>query len=100
MCALALIDKYNSAPGYFDDGDNTPVGGDPKKLATAFGASDSREALAEILKSEDYVFASERHEAIADALGLSSPFCCMGFNSVKAGGFPQGITKKDFVAVK
>src|SRR5262245_14091137 len=34
-----LVDEYNSCPGYFGDGDDTPSGGDAEKLCDAFAVA-------------------------------------------------------------
>jgi hypothetical protein len=95
-----VVDTYNSAPGYFNDEDNTPVGGDTKKLCKAFATKEAGELIREILTSEDYVFAVERHEALAVALGMDPRFACLGFEAINGGEFPAGVTKKDFVKAK
>ena len=73
-------DQYNSNPNCFDEDDDVvpgpPVGGDAVRLCTVFDAGDPVKVEA-ILRSTEYVFARERHAALAEALGL--PLCSVGF---------------------
>src|ERR1043166_5369728 len=64
----ALSDEYNSFPGYFSDGNDTPSGGDAAKLCVAFAAPDKTKTVNEVLRKKDYVFALERHQALAGLL--------------------------------
>ncbi len=48
-----LIDEYNSCPGYFTDGDNTPTGGDAKRLCAAFAVPREAEAMNRVLHVEN-----------------------------------------------
>ena len=68
--------RYHSRPAYFDDAmSETPVGGDAEVFAAAFPSA-SIGGLDHILNAGDeddaYLFASDRHRAIAQALALPS----------------------------
>lgn len=73
-------DEYNSNPNCFDEDDDVepggPVGGDAVRLCGVFGAGDPVKVEA-ILRSLKFVFARERHRALAEALAL--PLCAVGF---------------------
>ncbi|MCV2423703.1 hypothetical protein [Paucibacter sp. DJ2R-2] len=90
-------DEYNSSPGYFDEEveDNSPRGGDALRLAAVFGASDAA-AIETVLRNPDYVFAMERHDALATALGLPKQCIGIGFNYADAGEFPPGTAPEYF----
>ncbi|SRR6266404_7314757 len=95
-----LADEYNSCPGYFTDaGDDAPAGGDAKKLCAAFGVSTEAEAVERILRDEEYVFALERHEALAALLNHPWPYVCMGFRYIKEGSLPEGMSKADLLTI-
>lgn len=85
-----LQDEYNSMPDYFDDVPECARGGDAMKLIEVFGAGDLG-TLERILVSDEYTFATERHQALASALGL--PLCAVGFgyNYLIDGDLPPGI---------
>ena len=71
------VDSYNSCPGYFDDSDTTPSGGDAAVLATEFNRKEYETRIEDILRfdsingdDEDrYVFATERLSDLIEALG-------------------------------
>lgn len=78
-----LVDEYNSCPGYFDDGEQTPAGGDAKKLCAAFGATANVQQVSEILGSEEFVFAFKRHTDLAELLRLPMNHICMAYSDVR-----------------
>ena len=94
------VDEYNSCPGYFDDAveADAPSGGDPAKLAAAFGVTDIG-AVEKALRApgEDYIFAIERHTDLATALGLPSYVVGGGYTYVAAGELPEGVSQSDLV---
>lgn len=95
-----LSDEYNSCPGYFTgDGGDSPAGGDAKKLCAAFGVPTEAEAVEEVLHDGDYVFALERHEALAALLKHPWPYVCMGYRYIKEGSLAQGVSKTDLLAI-
>ncbi len=100
-----LTDQYNSAPDYFDpDGElSDPVGGDAKRLATAF-ETEKAERIEEILRKSSYdeagyIFASERHVDLAIALGLDDAHVNLGFNYLSQGDLPPGLSQDDLTRV-
>jgi len=85
-----LVDEYNSFPGYFDDGDDTPSGGDAKKLCDAFAVAGKAKAVSEVLRQRDYTFAFERHRALAELLNFPSLYCFTGYRYLADGEVPEG----------
>lgn len=79
-----VVDEYNSCPGYFDDGDDTPSGGDAHKLAAAFVSSKVDE-IEQVLRDEDFTFALERHERLAGLLNLPWNYSSLGYGYIKQG---------------
>ncbi len=80
----ALVNEYNSWPGCFGDGGNEPSGGSAELLADAFGV----EAVAEIssvLHERRFVFAIERHKALAKALGIDPDLAALGWVDIRRG---------------
>lgn len=92
-----LVDTYNSCPGYFTwDGAGDPPppsGGDARALSDATGGSADPAAVERILRADDeeYTFASERHDALWDALGLPTNGAFLGFEYVTAGEAPPEV---------
>jgi hypothetical protein len=92
------IDEYNSYPDYFEPQEPPPSkGGDPASLIEAFGASADADEIERVLRAssgeDGFLFASERHEALARALGL--PLCAVacGFNYIGQDELGEGLTK-------
>ena len=102
--AGVLDHEYNSAPDFFeddlfraldeeleadDDGVSVPEGGDAAALCAAFGPAADPAAVETILRALDdesgYVFAFERHEALARALALPGFLVCSGYRTPGAG---------------
>ncbi|MFM9939673.1 MAG: hypothetical protein ACKVP7_09275 [Hyphomicrobiaceae bacterium] len=85
----AFVDAYNSFPGYFgsedDDEDDgvLPKGGDAALLVRTLGAKTSAKKVHDVLRAdnerEDYVFAFDRHAALAKLLGLRPEHACLGY---------------------
>jgi hypothetical protein len=98
-----LVDEYNSSPGYFDTGPGeAPEGGDAKRLCKAFGATDV-DAVEAALRAENaaaggpgFVFETERHEALVNALGLPVIAVSTGFNYLEEGEYPPDTTAESF----
>jgi hypothetical protein len=83
------LDEYKSEPAYFLDIDPVPPnGGDAAVLARVFGAEDRADEIEAILRQwdddslEDYPFAEERHQALAEALSLPPYAHGAGYNSI------------------
>lgn len=102
------IDEYNSAPDYFDEDSDgeiaAPSGGNAKVLAQAFKMQKSVRTLEKILRRSDaddnaYTFATERHQAVAKALGLPRDLVSIGYDYISAGELPSGMRRSDFVHV-
>ncbi len=97
------ITFYNSNPGYFDDGDRTPIGVDAEALCEAFQRSDEEtidEVDAILSEEEDYVFALDRHQALSDWLGLPWEYVCIGYNYIKSGNLMEGVNQENFQRVE
>jgi hypothetical protein len=108
----AQVDEYDSCPNYFseeddDDGDIgflPPEGGDPELLCRAFGCTD-RPALEEALYTQDqesrlWIFASERHRALAGLLGLPAFSVGFGYKYLAQGEVPEGLSRNDLIEVR
>jgi hypothetical protein len=93
-----LVDEYNSFPGYFSDGDNSPSGGNANKLCAAFGIK-ARKDVNSVLRNKEYVFAMERHQALSALLKLPWLYTCMGYRDIKEGSLPQGISERDLIRI-
>jgi hypothetical protein len=80
------VDSYNSSPDYFGEGEDEPAeqGGDAGRLCEALGADADPAAVEAVLRG-DYVFAFERHERLAEALGLPSWSIGLGYGYVARG---------------
>lgn len=90
------LDEYNSAPGYFEGNELPPAGGDAHVLAKTIAVNASEENVRRVLHNTEYVFASERHSALLEALGMPV-VACTGYNYVAAGKLPPGIAETDMV---
>jgi hypothetical protein len=101
-----LVDEYNSSPAYFDSGPGEPPeGGDASRLGSAFGIA-STGGIEEVLhmpngagSGEGYIFESERHQALAEALGAPGIAVQTGFNYIEEGELPEGADADTFTRV-
>jgi hypothetical protein len=97
-------DFYNSAPDYFESYDefeteDTGQGGDARRLCTTLTATASPEQIEHILRG-DYVFAIERHEKLATALGLPGWSVGGGYRYITENGeVPDGLDEEQLVRV-
>jgi hypothetical protein len=91
-------DEYNSNPAYFGEEaeDNGPSGGNAALLAAAFGASDTN-AIEAILRGSEYVFATERHQDLAAALGIPEFAVGIGYTYAEAGDPPPWVPEGTYV---
>lgn len=96
----AVVDEYNSFPGYFSDGESAPTGGDAGKLCAAFEVPESVAELEQILRSEEYAFALDRHEALAKLLRIPWQYACTGYRYTVAGQYAEGLSAADFTRVE
>jgi hypothetical protein len=94
-----ITDEYNSCPAYFSGDDETPAGGNAKKLCDALGAAAIVERVDRTLRNEEFVFALDRHKDLAESLHLPWSYVCMGYCYIKEGSFAGGVTEKDLLAV-
>ncbi len=96
-----LADEYNSCPGYFSDDDETPAGGDAKKLGAAFAVPAKAEHLDldKVLRNEEYAFALDRHKDLAELLKHPWPYVCMGYRYIDEGSLAEGVSMKDLLAI-
>ena len=93
------VDQYNSYPGFDDDdadeAGNEPAGGDAARWVAAFGGD--ADALGRALRDGDFVLASERHAAVAAALGMPDFAVGTGYNYVEADDVGEGAEAAGFV---
>jgi hypothetical protein len=82
----ALIDRYDSTPG-FDDTPGPPSGGDAARLCAAFGVPDQRRAVGALLRRSHEQIAMEvdRHVALCRLFGLSARMSVLGYRYVDRG---------------
>ncbi len=94
------VTDYNSCPGYFGGDERPPSVVDAAALCKAFGVEQAASRLAAILASEDddMLFATDRHQAVVDALGLPTASVGFGFEYLMAGELPEGLDAADLVA--
>ncbi len=93
-----LSDEYDSSPGYFDPEaePSAPRGGDARRLAEAFGATELATVEAVLRKSsyddDGYTFAFERHTDLVRALGLPDWAVGAAYASFEQDEYPEGLT--------
>jgi len=101
----AVVDDYNSSPGYFEDEDaRPPEGGDAARLCALFGAESVAEVESILRRWDDfsdepdvdppddvYIFEVERHSALVGALGLPVASVGFGYRYVSRGELPAGV---------
>jgi hypothetical protein len=79
-----LLDEYNSTPNYFDaEAPIEPTGGNAVKLCEVFRRPQSVKQVERILRSINYTFASERHQALTKTLGLPSIHAQIGYSEMQ-----------------
>jgi hypothetical protein len=98
----AVLDEYNSCPGYFEGGSTTPEGGNGKTLCKAFGKSaPEREREVEAILHDSsrarFTFEVERHEALTKALGLPDWAVGMSYRYIDNGEMPDGLREDDLL---
>lgn len=94
-----MIDRYNSFPGYFNDGGRTPAGGNAKTLCGAFGTMDKVDHVDRILRSDGYAFALDRHRDLATLLNHPWAYVCMCYEDIEAGRLANGVTARDLLRI-
>ena len=90
------VDEYNSCPGYFDPkcGEMEPKGGNTKVLVDLFGTNADEAVVEKALRESNegaFIFAVERHDTLAKAIGLPSHTIGFGFNYLLAGEIPPDV---------
>ena len=98
-----VVDEY--ASGSIDDVSVGPEGGDAARLCRAFGATQTVD-VETILRTDraggssgGYVFETERHEDLVNALGLPLLAIATGYNYLEMGELPEGATPGTFVSI-
>lgn len=101
-----LIDEYDSSPGNFESNAEpaTPIGGDSEALVRLLSSAGVVAEVEKIIRtssfdSDGFVFAYERHQALADKLGLPKFVVGFGYNYISAGELPLGFKKDDFIEI-
>lgn len=103
-----LVDGYNSSPDYFNpeaEDLSPPQGGNASILCKALNANSNTDVVESILKSSEnegdtYVFAIERHEALAKALNLPLLSVGSGFMYISRGEEPDGTLLEELRKTK
>lgn len=100
-----LTDRYNSSPGYFENGTaSEPAGGDAPRFSEAMGAA-GRAGTAEQIFREPafgrnrFTYETDRHRALASALGLPEFSVGFGYSHLREGDMPDGSEGDDFIHV-
>jgi hypothetical protein len=98
------VDEYDSCPGYFqgDERRMEPEGGNAELLSKLMGNGKNVEAIQVALRKsgsgeEGFVFAIERHEALAKAIGLPLHTVGYGFRYISEGEMPEGIQPENII---
>jgi hypothetical protein len=96
----AVVDTYNSSPGYFDDTiDDLPAGGNAAALIRAMGATADPTAVEAVLRadheSDDYAFAMDRHLALAELLKLPEDLAVLGYGYISADTEGEEVPDRD-----
>lgn len=91
-----VVDTYNSCPAFFTgEGSESPEGGDARVIAQAVSPNADTKALEAALRDEELFLATERHEAIVQALGLPGVSVGFGFSYLEEGEFPEGLSPEE-----
>ena len=100
-----VMDTYDSAPDYFDPGEEPadPEGGDACKICSAFSSGNNL-AVENILRKssfddDGYIFAMDRHADLVSALGLPAYSVGLGYNYAEQGDLPPGMKEDDLIKV-
>ena len=98
------VDEYDSCPAYFtgDESCMEPEGGNAKVLSEFMGNGTNLKAIEEALKAagteeEGFVFAVDRHEALAEAIGLPDHTVGYGFRYISEGEIPEDLQSEDII---
>jgi hypothetical protein len=94
-----LIDWYNSSPSYFEfDAEEriAPASGNAAALCKLFGTRNDAHVEG-ILRSRDYVFETDRHRDLVQALGLPGFVVGTALASVDRGDFPESLVADQIV---
>jgi hypothetical protein len=96
-----VSDSFNSCPDYFGEtGEGeSDSGGDSERLCKVLSAPSAAGAVDEILRSDDYAFAADRHAALAEALGLPECSVGLGYRYLDGGELPEGLTADQLIRV-
>jgi hypothetical protein len=89
-----LVDEYDSTPGYFEGKTSKPAGGNAAKLCALLGSQNVEVAASVLRKAQGvkgYIFAIQRHEDLARALGIPIFTVGSGYEYIKHGEVPGGL---------
>lgn len=89
----ALVDHYESAPGWDTGEDVPPEGGQPAVLCRVLGVDGDQVELEAILRASDdwedgYLTASDRHADLVETLGIPLYVAGLGYTYVTRGEAP------------
>jgi hypothetical protein len=89
-----LVDEYDSSPGCFKGKTSKPAGGNAARLCALMG-SQNVEAVASVLHKaqgiKGYIFAIQRHEDLARALGIPIFTVGLGYEYIELGEIPGDL---------
>ena len=97
------LDKYNSSPGYFDESEDSPSGGNAEVLCNIFGCSNSHE-IEKVLRTNDLesdvgIFATERHRRLASLIGLPRFSVGSSFEDIAQDDLPCDLTRDQLTQI-
>jgi hypothetical protein len=79
-----------------DENSDRPAGGDAEALCRAFGSTNVRR-VSQILRKRDYVFATDRHGHLCEALALPTFAVGASYEYITRGDIPDGLSKDDLM---
>jgi len=95
-----LVDSYNSNPDAFDEEEGAPAWGtgDAETLRASLNSAADAAAIEAILQG-DYVFAVDRHEQLAEALGLPPWSVGLGYGYLADGELDDEMDPGELIHV-
>ena len=108
-----LVDKYNSAPDYFEEVDEpmAPTGGNAKKLCSAFDKQESLSKISKVFEvaketalnieedSDADLFGEEIHLELAKFLNMPLFAVNVGYYTIENNDLPREFEKSSFIQI-
>jgi hypothetical protein len=82
------VDSYDSAPGYWQDEELPPAGGNVNILSQLIGDDCDKSAIEHVLRDDEdeFLFAEDRCAGFAKCLGINERFSTVGFEYISSEG--------------